>query len=188
MSGFYITSCFAPIETTVYRDENGNVISRDDSNLAEERDWLPEFTEWITTEEGTTKVLNELSPEDSVGKGWLDIIGEYLDDNNMLVDDSAVDAVIGVVLNTGEMGDDDVTDASARKIVVDAVSDFVIYHARRAFNVNQEHATVHRGELITGGVGDFAGLGTQSDVYESVELLSWLSYFEGYSREVDYKV
>lgn len=170
---FFFTSAPAPTAHVIRTHDNGLVSVRE-SFIADESVWLDEFTDWATSPAGVAHAFMELDPDTAFGTPWGEIIADRVDESGVEFEDDDIDTVIGELEDhSGYL--DTLDGTKLGDLAAAAISDFVIRHARAAFDSDMEETAVLDGKVVTGGPSRHDDYPT--DVFQSVMFLSDLDYF-----------
>lgn len=173
MSRFYFIAAPAPTARVTHTHPNGLVSVRE-SIIADESVWLDDFTAWATSPAGVSHAFMELDPDTTFGTPWGDIIHDRNDETGAGFDEDDIDAVIAELdAHSGYL--DSLDGTKLGDLASAAISDFVIQHARAAFDSDMEETAVLDGQVVTGGPSRHDDYPT--DVFQSVMFLSDLDYF-----------
>lgn len=173
-SSFIFTSCPAPLAvTSFYR--NGRM-AYTTTSIADESLWLADFNKWAKTR-GAITLFESLEPEATLGIGWSEVIEDYADEHliTLSIDDkrrifNALDTAGGHAMALADSG--------LLATAVDAMVDFVITHARRAFDAESRETALHAGEVVTGGIVCTKNEDMYpSKAFASVSFMRGVSYF-----------
>lgn len=178
---FYLATCPAPIARTTYTRNGAVKYVRE--GVADESLWIDDFTAWAKTD-GALQLFSALEPVTTLGPGWDEIVEGYADDNDIALTDDDRSRIFRALCTAGghPMG---LAEGGLLRIATDAMVEFVVRHARRAFDPDSEETVLHAGEVVTGGVvGEYDDAGYPTDVFRSVLFMHDVPYF-GYLADFE---
>ena len=173
---FFFTSAPAPTARVTRTAPSGFVTVLEDI-IADESVWIDEFTDWATSPAGVAHAFMELDPDTAFGTPWGEIIADHVDETGDGFEDDDIDTVIGELEDhSGYL--DSLDGTKLGDLAATAISNFVIQHARAAFDSDMEETAVLDGKVVTGGPSRYDDYPT--DVFQSIMLLSDLDYFSDF--------
>lgn len=175
---FYFTACPGPIADVTYL--RSGVVTAQYTTIADESLWLDDFSAWARNG-GAHTLFDSLNPEGALGVTWGEVVEGYADERGISLTDNDLSRLFHALETAGgSFSDLDGTDL--RDLAVDAMADFVVRHARAAFNTDMDETHVHAGEVVTGGPvaldEDDEVEQYPTSVFESVEFLRDMPYFK----------
>ena len=174
---FHFTACPGPIANVMYL--HSGAVTAQCTTIADESLWLGDFTRWAR-DAGAAVLFDSLNPEGALGVTWSEVVEDYAAEHGAtLTDDDLARLFSALKTAGGSFSDLDGTDL--RDLAVDAMADFVVRHARAAFDTDMDETHVHAGEVVTGGPvmldeDDVDHYPTR--VFQSVEFLRPMPYFK----------
>lgn len=175
---FMFTACPGPIAHVTHLC--AGVITAQYTTIADESLWLDDFSTWARNG-GAHTLFDSLNPEGALGVTWGEVVEGYADERGISLTDDDLSRLFHALETAG--GDvSDLEGTHLHGLAVDAMADFVVHHARAAFDTDMDETHVHAGEVVTGGP---VALDEDDDieqyptsVFESVEFLSKVPYFK----------
>lgn len=175
---FYFTACPGPIAEHIHL--RSGAVSAQYTTIADESLWLDDFSAWARGA-GAHALFDSLNPEGALGVTWGEVVEGYADERDIALTDDDLSRLFHALETAG--GDvSDLEGTHLHGLAVSAMADFVVRHARAAFDTDMDETFVHAGEVVTGGRvildedDDIEQYPTS--VFESVEFLSKVPYFK----------
>lgn len=175
---FYFTACPGPIANVTHL--RSGAVSSQYTTIADESLWLADFTRWARGV-GAAVLFDSLNPQAVLGVSWGEVVEDYAAEHGATLTDDDLSRLFSA-LETSGGNFSDLDGTGLRDIATYAMADFVVRHARAAFNTDMDETHVHAGEVVTGGPvaldEDDEVEQYPTSVFESVEFLRPLPYFK----------